>query len=176
VIDSPLERRVLRLTRKYGVAQRDVLGAYTVRPLRQVEFLLHEVSHWLTLGHNIKKVPRRLSSRIGEQFQSIGDPSANALEIDASLVTYLAGWLLGLWTDPMPIVKSCRRNLKGIISLESNRDNDVLKEFVKRWREHSNDYETKAKTLARWLQPSAKIPVLSGYAFPESLWLRQTSL
>ncbi len=157
------ETRVLELTRKHGVAQKNVMGAYTSRPSRQVEFLLHEVAHWTTLGHSLKKLPRRLSKQIGDRFNNMSPTVANALEIDTSMVTYLAGRLLGYWDDPGPIVSSCRRNLSGIISLGD--DDVVYKAFVKLWQEKRSLYEVRAIELAHWLHPSARLS-FPGTEFP----------
>lgn len=156
------ERRAIELTRKHGVAQKNTMGAYHGAPRRHVEYLFHEVAHWITFGQDPKKVPRRLSNFVQESFRRMSPIPADSLEIDASMVTYLAGWALGYWTDPGPIVNSCRRNLSGIASLAGT-DNDIYKEFERRWENHRTKYVELAISLARWFRPSVQLQ-----AFPES--------
>jgi hypothetical protein len=163
VSDLTIERAAARaqwLMRKHKVFQKGV-GAYYA-PLRDIEFLLHEVAHWLTLGGSIDRVPSRLSHKIGEHFERIPAPSANTLEIDTAMVTYLAGWQLGYWTDPGPIVNSCRRNLQGVEAL-SWKDDEVYKRFVGRWKAHKRTYVALTVNLVRWFRPSAKLK-----EFPEA--------
>jgi len=163
-----LETKVLKLTRRHGVAQKSVTGAYDTRPLRQIEFLFHEVGHWVTLGHAIDKLPRKLSNRINEAFRNIAPRTANNLEIDASFVTYLAGYLLGLWQDCGPIAKSCVRNLNGIQAFEPSQY--VVEAFELRWKVTAERriYVQQATAVAKWLCPSAKLTILTD-AFPERI-------
>lgn len=155
---SPSEKlndRVLQLTRWYGVPQKDVLGAYG-GPLGKIEFLLHEVAHWVTLGNDLAKkaVPRKLSDKVDRALQGMTPYSSNALEIDTAIVTYLAGYLLGLWDDPGPIALSCKRNLRD--ALKTSED-DVYQMMVARWNESYLLYNDMAHDLALWLKPSAKL-------------------
>lgn len=159
------EAHALELARKYGVYQKNVTGAFPFAPLRQIEFLLHEVAHWLTLGGDSTKVPRHLSRRVGEHFERIPRLSANSLEIDTAIVTFFAGWALGYWTNPKPIVESCRRNLQNIESL-SGSDEDLLKKFDARWKNQKRTYTALASNLAHWFRPSAKLPEFPD-AFPD---------
>lgn len=154
--DAQLERRALFLIRRHGVAQKDVLGAYSASPLRQTEFLLHEVAHWLTLGGSVDKVPTKLSNRMGAAFKDMPKLSANSLELDTSLVTYLAGFMMGLWSDPGPIARSCTRNLQGLMSLGPT--DPTLKEFQLRWSLDSWTYFKMALGLARWYGPRHPLP------------------
>jgi hypothetical protein len=160
------ERRALLLTRKHGVYQKNVMGAYSFVPLRHVEYLFHEVSHWMTLGRSIKKLPRQLSKYLGEVFDEIPDLSANSLEIDTAIITYIAGYLLGFWTDPGPIVGACRRNLKGLEPSFMSTDDDIYKIFESRWSTHRSNYRVKAQTLAKWFRPSAEWVALPESSFP----------
>ncbi len=161
------ERRALELTRSHGIAQKNVTGAYPYAPLRGIEFLFHEVAHWVTLGQDIKKIPRRLSHQIGERFKLIAPASANALEIDTSLVAYLVGWSLGYWKDPSPIVTSCRRNLTGRISLMgADGDVEVYRTFTSRWRENRGHYVRHAVAIAYWFRPSVKLLTFPAFEFP----------
>lgn len=155
---SSIPIRVERLTRQHGVHKKNVMGAYDTQPLRSQEFLLHEVAHWLVLGHPIEKLPRRLSAKIDETFRGIPSPSSDSLEIDTALVTFLAGYQLGLWTDPGPIARSCRRNLKGPLALGD--DSEVMIRFRKRWLSGSQ-YSNLARKLALWMRPSARSKLLS---------------
>jgi len=156
------EQRALQLTKKHGVFKKGI-GAYDHVPRRHIEFLLHEVGHWLTLGEDMKKVPRRLSNLIGRRFEGLSPIVSDELEIDTSMVTYLAGWALDYWTDPGPIVSSCRRNLNGLLSLRREADDAVYKMFESRWAQHRKKYEQMAVSLARWFRPSVKLR-----PFPES--------
>jgi hypothetical protein len=140
------------------VAQKDVQGAYDTQPLRNLEYLLHEVAHWLVLGHPIEKIPRRLSQKLNQQFKGIPAASSDNLEIDTAFVTFLTGYMLGLWTDPSPIVRCCRRNLKGPMALGD--DSEVLTLFRNRWVSPSV-YLNLARQLALWFRPSAKTKLLS---------------
>ncbi len=134
------------------------MGAYDTQPLRSLEYLLHEVAHWIVLGNSIAKLPRRLSQKINQQFTTIPRESSDSLEIDTALVTFLAGYKLGLWTDPSPIVRACRRNLKSGLALGD--DSEVLARFRNRWVS-GNDYDKLARELALWFRPSAKNRLLS---------------
>lgn len=164
---SYTETRALLLTRKHGVAQKDVTGAYHTPELRCVEFLLHEVSHWVTLGRELEKLPKDLTKRIADTFERLTKPSADSLEFDASIVTYVTGYLLGLWEDPIPIVNSCRRNLSGLRSL-TDTDAKVLEIFRSKWGAHQRVYLLNAKLIAKWFRPSCKLKELSGI-FPEAV-------
>jgi hypothetical protein len=128
------------------------MGAYDTQPLRSTEFLFHELAHWIVLGHSVEKVPRGLSRKIQNLFEQIPEASSDSLEIDTALVTFLAGYMLDLWTDPGPIARSCRRNLKGPMAL--GEDSEVLNLFQSRLR--SSSYLRIAKQLAIWFRPSAK--------------------
>lgn len=168
-----LEARALLLTRKHGVHQLGVTGAYDEKPNRRVEFLLHEVAHWLVLGNAISKVPRRLSKRIGDLFDQIPVKSANCLEIDTALVTYLAGYLLGLWTDPGKIAHSCAKNLKGAVKVTNAgpvfvTSEDIVQAFISRWDACRNQYLLKAIHLAKWFRPRGPLVKVSN-EFPETL-------
>ncbi len=157
VSESRTKARVDLLTRLHGVHVKNVMGAYDTQPLRSLEFLFHEVSHWLTLGNPIEKVPRRLSVKIDTVLSKIPSASTDSLEIDTALVTFLAGYQLGLWIDPSPIVKSCRRNLRGIEAL--GQDFVVLSRFQSRYRSSGSAsfYDDLAAKLAKWFRPSAKL-------------------
>jgi hypothetical protein len=156
--------RVTCLIRKHGVFQRDVTGAYDSQPLRSLEFLLHEVAHWVVLGQDIHKVPTRLSRRVSDTFENIPAVSSDSLEIDTSLVAFLAGYQLGLWTDPTPIVRSCRRNLRGSLALGS--DEAVLECFRQRWSHvSSKSYRELARRLALWFRPRARLLPTTGLVF-----------
>lgn len=155
---SRMLTRVECLTRQHGVYSKDVMGSYDTQPLRSTEYLFHEVAHWIVLGNDIKKLPRRLSAKLSATFTNIPTVASDSLEIDTAFVTFLAGYLLGLWTDPSPIVRSCRRNLKGPAALGD--DSEVLAQFRNRWR-YSNDYNKLARELALWFRPSAKSRLLS---------------
>lgn len=150
--------RVNSLTSFHGVAKKNVMGAYDTQPLRGLEFMMHEAAHWIVLGNPIKKLPRRLSQKIEQQFRAIPRTSSDSLEIDTAFVTFLAGYMLGLWTDPSPIVRTCRRNLKGGLALGD--DSEVLAQFRTRWFSGS-DYMRLARELALWFRPSAKSRLLS---------------
>lgn len=150
--------RTEALTRRHGVSRKDVMGAYDTQPLRSTEFLFHEVAHWTVLGNPIEKIPRRLSSKVDGLFRNIPSASSDSLEIDTALVTFVAGYMLGLWTDPSPIVKCCRRNLRGPMAL--GEDSDVLKCFRERWFS-THSYTNHARELALWFKPSAKSRLLS---------------
>jgi len=160
------EARAISLTRKYGVFQKNVAGAYPFAPLRSVEFLLHEVAHWMTLGHPLNKLSKRLSNQIEAVFNDgITTLSSNSLEVDTAMITYLAGWTLGFWKDPGPIVSSCRRNLKGIDSLRAT-DDDIYKRMVSRWTDHRDEYAKAAYNLAKWFRPSANLVPFPEASFP----------
>lgn len=152
---EPLIVRALLLTRRHGVPQKDVLGAY-VGHLGKIEFLLHEVAHWMTLGNDLAKkpVPRKLSDKVDRALQGMTPYSSNALEIDTAIVTYLAGYSLGLWSDPGPIAHSCKRNLRD--ALKTSED-DVYRMMVTRWNESYLLYNDMAHDLAAWLKPNAKL-------------------
>lgn len=151
-----LKERALDLTRHHGVSQLDVAGAYDQAPQQQVEFLFHEVAHWLTLGRPLSRLPRRLSTTLTETIQVIPRESADSLEIDTALVTFVAGCLLGLWDDPAPIASSCRRNLQCITCLGPD---DVVTAIMKqRWNGLGRaGYLRMATSLANWLQPKKKL-------------------
>jgi hypothetical protein len=156
MLHSRLTDRVTHLTRQHGVFQKEVMGAYNTQPLRGSEFLLHETAHWIGLGNSVDSIPRRLSRKVSDIFESIPVTSADSLEIDASMVTFLAGYQLGLWTDPNPIVRSCRRNLRG--SMAFGDDSEVLERFHQRWSHFSSrSYRSLAKSLALWFHPKARL-------------------
>lgn len=154
--------KVSNLFERHGVARRNAVGAYSVQPLRDTEYLMHEVAHWMTLGRELTKLPRRLSTHTAEAFRRIPTASQNSLELDTTLITYLAGYALGLWDDPGPIIDSCRRNLKGMISLGSSEK--VANLLKTRWDVDPLGYDTAARQLAKWLYPSAKLlPTSNGF-------------
>jgi hypothetical protein len=147
--------RTAHLTRYHGVAQKNVTGAYDTSPLRELEFLFHEVAHWLVLGNSHERLPRRLSAKIEARMRPIPPASSNSLEIDASMVTFLAGFKLGLWVDPRPIVRSCRRNLRGRLAFEE--DAAIFQQFTDRWQASQRTYDDLSHKLAKWFRPSAKL-------------------
>jgi hypothetical protein len=130
-----------------------------------LEFLLHEGAHWIVLGNLVRTVPRRLSQEITSVMARIPAVSSDSLEIDTSFVTFLAGYQLGMWTDPSPIARSCRRNLKGPAALGN--DSEILKEFQTRWERYGSrvDLERLARSLALWFHPRAKLLPPTGIRF-----------
>lgn len=153
--NSRTAARVTQLSRTHGIAQKNTMGAYDTPPLRQLEFLLHEAAHWIVLGNPVERMPCRLSSKLEEVFGRIPAVSSDSLEVDAALVTFLAGYRLELWTDPSPIVTSCRRNLKGIAALGP--DTTVLSWFRERWFDGKVRYSFLSDELALWFRPSARL-------------------
>lgn len=150
-----LERRAHQLSLKYGVPvarHSKGMGAYHDRR-EKVEYLLHEVAHWLTLGNTLKSLPRQLTRRVDSVFDGLTPLSANSLEIDTALVTFLAGHLLDLWDDPLPIAKSCNSTLHGIECMDTTA-RPTLEGFQK--RRGFPSINRMAKELALWLRPSAK--------------------
>lgn len=151
--DTYLDSRSLLLAKKHGVRTEPYHGSYISAPLHRVEFLLHEVAHWLTLGNSIKKVPTKLPSRIEKVLKGMTKDSSNSLEFDAAIVTFRAGHSLGLWTDPMPIVKSCQKNLRGMLSLSPSY-NGTIKALDE--RKACREVIEYSEALALWFSPGSK--------------------
>lgn len=151
--DEYLDKRSLTLCQKHGVRTEPYHGAYLSAPLHRVEFLLHEVAHWITLGNSIEKVPTKLPSRIEKALKGMTQDSSNSLEFDAAIVTFRAGHSLGLWKDPMPIARSCQKNLRGRRALSLTFD-ETLKALDH--RKACKEVITYSEALARWFSPGSK--------------------
>lgn len=103
------------------VLDAETLGAYPYRPLSLVEYCLHEAAHLVTLGIQPVDFQRyiklfcapntSLTESLTERFENISSDAGDVLEIDTSIVTYLTGRRLGLWTDSAAIQDSCVKNL-----------------------------------------------------------------
>lgn len=156
-----LKERALKLCRKHGVAVKEVQGAYHYGTLKPIELLFHEVAHHLTLGGNPLKVPTKLNKRLGEALDRIPKVSSDSLEIDASMVTFLAGYRLDLWKDLDDIILSCGRNLQ-----DQRYDAEyVREEFRRRFRDRATQYGDLAQHLISWFAPSLKLNDLSPEIF-----------
>lgn len=170
-----LEKRTKLLLRRHGVRHRDFFGAYHGHPIREFEILLHEVAHWVTLGNSLHTFPKNASSRVESIFATISDEAGDALEVDASFVTYLVGYLMGLWSDPAPIAQASARNLKIGIATTSK----VVVQFQERWaRQTTRDRLIgMALRIVRWVRPrfdfQSAPPITKD--FPEDLSREQPS-
>lgn len=151
--EARLIARTKKLAEKHGMplSRGAITGAYHDSPRREVEILIHDVAHWLTLGNPIEKLPSRLFTQLDNTFNKISQASANSLEIDASVLTFLTGYRLGIWTDPQDIAYSCRKNLRGAhVELAV-----ILKEFQERGKSPAVwDYSA---IIAKWFKPSQKL-------------------
>lgn len=151
-----IDLRARRLSLKHGVPISSVskgIGAVPYGPLSQAEYLLHEVGHWLTLGHTIKELPSKLHARITPVLDRISSDSCNSLEIDAAFVTFHAGYALDFWDDPEAIAKCANRNLQSLSSLNFGAE-PVLREFER--RKSRKGLLRMSGELALWFRPSAK--------------------
>lgn len=159
-----IELRARKLSLKHGVPtsmRAKGIGAVPYGPLSHAEYLLHEVGHWLTLGHTIQDLPSKLKVRMEGRFNRMASDSSNSLEIDTAFVTFLAGYALDFWDDPQAIAQCANRNLRSITSLNFTAE-PVLREFERR-RSHKSLLRM-SKELALWFRPSSrgKLRVFSG--------------
>lgn len=159
-----IDLRARKLSLKHGVPtsyRAKGIGAVPYGPLSQAEFLLHEVGHWLTLGHTIQELPSKLKPRLEKVLDRIDSDSANSLEIDTAFVTFLAGYAMDFWETPEAIAQCANRNLRSISSLNFTAE-PVLREFERR-RGHKTLLRM-SEELALWFRPSArgKLRVFSG--------------
>ena len=151
-----IQLRARKLSIKHGVPISSAakgIGAVPYGPLSQAEYLLHEVGHWLTLGHTTKDLPSKLYARITPVLDRISSNTCNSLEIDTAFVTFLAGYALDFWDDPEAIAKCANRNLQSLSSLNFGAE-PVLRAFEQRkgWK----SLLRMSTELALWFRPSAK--------------------
>ncbi len=162
--------RARKLSIKHGVpisSRSKGIGAVPYGPLSQAEYLIHEVGHWLTLGHTIEDLPSKLKTRMEGVFNRMDVGSSNSLEIDTAFVTFLAGYALDFWDDPEAIAKCANRNLRSISSLSFGAE-PVLRKFEQR-KDHASLLRMSVE-VALWFRPSArgKLRVFSGRFYEEN--------
>lgn len=91
-----------------------VSGVYKEGPLRLIEYVLHEAAHLITLNYDLRKPPgvvHSLSDFIARKLSRKHPPSVrDSLEVKTSLITYLAGTALQLWSDPTSFISNCIRS------------------------------------------------------------------
>lgn len=144
-------RRVYRLCCKHNVPYKDVrkgkiIGALSgYWGLDVIEYLFHEVGHAMTLGQPFTRLPQDLPKWIDQKLDRMSPPTRNALEVDTSVVTFYAGYQLGLWEDVDPFQESCRRNLCTITD---------FMEFRVLWARHwgQEHLVQQGQALASWFQ------------------------
>ncbi len=85
-------------------------------PRNPIEYLLHELAHLHVAGmlrETPVVYPRRVPVVIGNHIAALSHHTADSEEIDAAIVTHLAGVQLGAWKSPAAIARSCTGNLSG---------------------------------------------------------------
>jgi hypothetical protein len=84
-------------------------------PLCALEYLIHEVAHAVTLGEVLDEL-EDLETSTFRRFGVIERATGDALEIDATVVAFLAGKNLGLWgsRDLRHFVRSCSNNTNSL--------------------------------------------------------------
>ena len=143
------------------VLDAETLGAYHYAPLSLVEYCLHEAAHLLTLGFRPEQFKAfvatfcqaDLQTTLGTWFDRLSKEAADALEIDASIVTFQAGVKLGLWSDYDAILDSCVKNLSRIGTSEVRAT--VREAFDT--SANKSPYWRHADALARWFEGNSRI-------------------
>lgn len=148
-----------RRARQLGVSVRfvtggSVTGAYYYEPLSLVEFCLHEAAHLITLGHEPSEFPKlrrhfgSLTEQVTERGYRLTKHVADALELDTAIITYFAGFRLGYWDDPEPIIKSCTRNMSHRLDYEGAGVRAAFEAAIN--ESLASHYRRKAELLAEW--------------------------
>src|SRR4051812_41340217 len=145
---------------QYGILAPPPGGVFRDEPLMTLEYFLHEVAHYLTLGFDLDEIPEDLSSYVERILNRIPDHSADALEMDTSAVTYFAGCSLGLWrwygSEPKDdaleaFAKTCKDTLRTDWTVA-----DILKGLEERVQ--NKMVQHMADRLSVWFDPSVKLP------------------
>jgi hypothetical protein len=118
-----------RRARSWGLGVRDiiqctVIGAYTAHPLSVIEFVLHEASHLVVMGIQLKSYHARRRAMYERDATTVvsrlvtahygGDRRLSDLgEVKTAVLAFRVGERLALWDDPAAILESCRSNLLG---------------------------------------------------------------
>lgn len=169
---TALLRLAKRRSKQLQIDVQDVLdagslGAYSSTPLNLVEYCLHEAGHLITLGFHpdmfgvwVKNFcrpsetgPASFQDAMSYWFDGLSKNTADALEIDTAIVTYLAGVKLSLWTDPEPIQNSCARNLTSRGLASGSRIKEVKEAFANASSAHTHQSEL----LSNWFQGKAAV-------------------
>lgn len=148
------------LIEQYGIIAPPPGGVFSEEPLMTLEYFLHEVAHYLTLGFGLDDLPFDLSSCTERILNRIPDHSADALELDTSAVTYFAGCTLGLWgwywAEPKDdaleaFAKTCKESMRNTWTVA-----DILKGLEERVQ--NKMVQHMADRLTLWFDPSLVPP------------------
>lgn len=148
---AALEATGIKLCDKYDVDFDPIPGLIVACP--HAEYFLHEAAHWLTLNleHlDLRRLPKKLSSAVGERFAQLSKLSRESLEYDALYVEHLAGAELGMWLkgDRHVVVSAGAKASSRTLAY-------VHKEIGRRaYIDRQDDYNLKdaASALAAWFR------------------------
>lgn len=93
-------------------------GSYTSGPRALIEYLFHELGHYLATGVTLEELPEDVALHVAMLLDKMSLATSDSMELDASVISYLAGHRLGLWNNPRTILKSCHANTQGWVSME----------------------------------------------------------
>lgn len=124
------EQVAMRIGREKGIdfnALRNgsLHGSYVKAPYDAIEFFFHEVGHSVVMGKDLEDLPDNIVSYAGDTCRTLSQASADSIEIDTAVVTFLTGRHLRLWANPGPILDSCFQNLIWT-KLDEDDDTDTL--------------------------------------------------
>lgn len=121
-----------------------------------IETFLHEVSHWVCGGNALEKLPTRLTKQVEVRMRTLSKASANAMELDTSLVTFLVLRELGLWDNLEIFARSCSKNLQGYTPSD-----EVEKSFRTLFALNADFYLSNSHKIVKWLKPSHRLPAVN---------------
>jgi len=156
--------RAKYLMNNYGILAPPPGGVFRDEPLMTLEYVLHEVAHYLTLGFDVDDLPEDLSTCTEKILNRIPDHSADALELDTTAVTYFAGCGLGLWrwhwSEPKDdaleaFAKTCKDSMRNTWSVT-----DILDGLEERIQ--NKMVQHMGERLACWFDP--KISLIAHFA------------
>ncbi len=104
-------------------------GAYEAGPLRLIEIAMHELAHMVVMGHDRFKY-RAVGSSISIAMDVMSNAVCDEMEVDASLITYLAGRKLGLWEDYTQIRDGMLTNLNHMGNYERYKNLSFIDRYI----------------------------------------------
>ncbi len=141
-----LVRKLPKLQRELRYIARDraetmgisgaIEGAYYNEAMHLVELVFHELGHLVVLGKT-KSVILHTRADIREGLALYSDAVCDEMEVDTSLITWVAGRKLGLWDKPDPIYHSMLGNLRDPDSIIKYQENIEL--FVSRYKPQNSE-------------------------------------
>jgi len=143
-----LTARAKSLAKRFDIDTASGAGAFGMASLKDLEYVMHELAHLLTMGVEIGPEVGSYLGRIDNELAKYSVATQNSLEIDTSYIVWQAGILLGVWESDFyayKIAYSCAENCQAppkvskLLSVEDVRDE---------WKARGHDHSLRDKILA----------------------------